>query len=95
MSAGEQPAPEFDRLIQALPRTGVKQQEEERIYYMKVHNELTDLARLRLPLNLLYKRHVITIKRLEESAATPEDEQQRKLDSVFAFKDSRLRHLNK
>jgi hypothetical protein len=46
---------------------------EVRIFYQKLSNELRDLARLRLPLNLLYRRHTVQITQLKQNAApTPE-----------------------
>ncbi len=31
---------------------------------MKLSNELSDLAKLRLPVNVLYERHVIDLKKM-------------------------------
>jgi hypothetical protein len=91
---------EFHRLIDVIPRTqpGAKENnpKEIRVFYVKLSNELKDLARLRLPLNLLYKRHVVDIAALKApNTSNPEEMKKLEADSVFAFKDPRLRHLNK
>ena len=66
---------------------------------MKLSNELKDLAKLRLPINLLYERHVHEFKKLvpagEQVAKMSEEEKKMsERDEVFTFKDPRLRHLN-
>lgn len=87
---------EFDRLVESCPRTAPKpgdSDKEVRILYFKLYNEMKDLARLRLPINLLYNRNIIELERLKPIAGV--DEKQIEADSIFAFKDPRLRHLNK
>ena len=67
---------------------------------MKLSNELKDLAKQRLPINLLYERHVIDFKKLTlvgggDTAKLSEEEKKAiERDTVFTFKDPRLRHLN-
>jgi hypothetical protein len=66
---------------------------------VKLSNELKDLAKLRLPINLLYERHVHEFKKLvpagEQVAKMSEEEKKMmERDEVFTFKDPRLRHLN-
>lgn len=67
---------------------------------MKLSNELKDLAKLRLPINVLYERHVLEFKKLvpvEGGDAAKLSEEEKKAierDAVFTFKDPRLRHLN-
>lgn len=41
-----------------------KNEKEERILYQKLNYELQDLAKLRIPLNLLYKRYEYKIPTL-------------------------------
>ena len=55
---------DFHQLMQVIPKTAPAPgdlKKEIRIFYQKLSNELNDLAKLKLPLNLLYKRHVIDI----------------------------------
>ena len=50
-----------------VPRTVLQAGEdkrEQRIFYVKLSNELKDLAKLRLPINVLYERHVLELKKL-------------------------------
>ncbi|TNV74030.1 hypothetical protein FGO68_gene14997 [Halteria grandinella] len=91
----EQTSHEFERLVEACPRTAPKAgdlESEVRIFYDKLYDEMRDLARLRLPINILYTRNIIEFNRLTQPQ---ENAQQQEKDSVFAFKDPRLRHLNK
>jgi hypothetical protein len=49
-------------------------------------------------LNTLYQRHVIDITKLKTTTAqdlTEEEKKAMEAETVFAFKDPRLRHLNK
>ena len=93
---------DFHRLLSVLPRTVLQAGEdkrEQRVFYVKLSNELKDLARLRLPLNLLYERHVLEFKKLVPAgeAVAKMSEEEKKIserDEVFTFKDPRLRHLN-
>jgi hypothetical protein len=65
---------EFERLVEACPRTDPKpgaSEKEVRILYFKLGNELKDLARLRLPINLLYTRNIMEFNRFKQ----PEKEQ--------------------
>jgi hypothetical protein len=78
---------EFERLVEACPRFPDRD-EGVRILYDKLYNELRDLARLRFPINMLYTRN--TINPLSQPVS-----QDAEADSIFAFKDARLRHLNK
>jgi hypothetical protein len=92
---------DFNRLLSVLPRTVLQAGEdkrEQRIFYVKLWNELKDLAKLRLPINILYERHVLEFKKLvttEETKMTEEEKKAMERDTVFSFKDPRLRHLNK
>lgn len=64
---------------------------------MKLSNELKDLAKLRLPINVLYERHVLEFKKLlavEDTKMSEEEKKAMERDAVFTFKDPRLRHLN-
>jgi len=48
---------DFHQLLQVIPRTAPapgETKKEVRILYQKLSDELLDLAKLRLPLNLLY-----------------------------------------
>jgi hypothetical protein len=61
---------DFHRLLSVVPRTVLQAGEdkrEQRIFYAKLSNELRDLAKLRLPINVLYERHVLEIKKLVPS----------------------------
>jgi hypothetical protein len=58
---------DFHRLMGVVPRTVLQAGEdkrEQRIFYVKLSNELKDLAKLRLPINVLYERHVLELKKL-------------------------------
>ena len=69
------------------------------MFYVKLSNELKDLARLRLALNLLNGRQVLEFKKLVPAgeAVTKMSEEEKKIskrDEVFTFKDPLLRHFN-
>lgn len=91
---------DFHRLLSVLPRTVLQagdDKREQRIFYVKLSNELKDLAKLRLPINVLYERHIFEFKKLAPSEDAKMTEEEKKLmerDTVFSFKDPRLRHLN-
>ncbi|CDW73821.1 UNKNOWN [Stylonychia lemnae] len=87
------PFQEIDLLIIVAPRTSVG---ESRILYKALSNELRDLAKLRIPLNLLYQRHKYIIPTLPATDLTNEEDQKKHdMESLFEYKDPRLRHLNK
>jgi hypothetical protein len=94
---------DFHKLMNVVPRSVLNvgdDQKDQRVYYLKLANELTDLAKLRLPVNVLYERHVIDIKKMAsirgfEENLSEENKKEADHDSVFTFKDPRLRHMNK
>eukprot|EP00347_Sterkiella_histriomuscorum_P022899 403336739 len=55
-----------------------------------------DLARLKIPFNLLYQRHKYDIEKLPQPDLTQKEvKHQHETYAMFAYKDPRLRHLNK
>ena len=65
---------------------------EVRIFYVRLANELNDLAMLEIPINLLYDRHDPPVKEKKEPIDTRSAEQ-KETSALFAFNDPRLQHL--
>ena len=63
--------------------------QETRIFYVRLANELNDLAALEIPINLLYDRHDPPLETPKDSRTAQEKESQQ----IFAFLDPRLHHL--